>query len=108
MIGFVERLPTEWESKWESMQARSSHDLVVEGKHGGSLWNPLPITLEDCAISKLERKFAETVRDARLTPLLRVIQGLMRFLPSSRIAADETLHLFQHSRIIDEFDLLDE
>ncbi|KAK9236605.1 kinase-like domain-containing protein [Lipomyces kononenkoae] len=77
MISFVERLPTEWESKWKSMQTRSSHDLEVE----------------DCAMSKLERKFAETVRDAKLKPLLRVTQGLMRFLPSRRITADEALNL---------------
>ncbi|OJJ85770.1 uncharacterized protein ASPGLDRAFT_65712 [Aspergillus glaucus CBS 516.65] len=77
MIGFVERLPTEWESKWESMQTRSSHDLEVE----------------DCAMSKLEQKFAEAVRDPKLKPLLRVTQGLMRFLPPSRITTDEALNL---------------
>lgn len=32
MIGFVERLPAEWESRWTSMQMRSRHDLEVEGK----------------------------------------------------------------------------
>jgi hypothetical protein len=30
MIGFVERLPAEWESKWTSMLMRSSHDLELE------------------------------------------------------------------------------
>ncbi|KAL4897599.1 kinase-like domain-containing protein [Aspergillus ambiguus] len=66
MIGFVERLPTEWESKWKSMQTRSSHDLET---------------------------FTETVHDPKLKPLLRVTQGLMRFLPSNRITADEALNL---------------
>lgn len=93
MIGFVERLPTEWESKWKSMQTMSSHDLEVEGKQIDKLWNRLLITLKDCAMSKLERKFTETVRDPKLKPLLRVTRGLMRFLPSSRITADEALSL---------------
>lgn len=48
---------------------------------------------QDCVMSKLEEKFAETVLDPKLKPLLRVIQGLMRFLPSSRITADEALDL---------------
>ena len=33
MISLVGRLPAEWESTWESMQARSSHSLEIEGKH---------------------------------------------------------------------------
>jgi hypothetical protein len=41
MIGFVEKLPTEWESKWKSMQTKSSHDLEVEGKLLDTLWNSL-------------------------------------------------------------------
>lgn len=93
MIGFVERLPTEWESKWKSMQTRSSHDLEIEGKQIDTLRNLLLITPKDCAMSKLEQKFAETVHDPKLQPLLRVTQGLMRFLPSNRITADETLDL---------------
>lgn len=93
MIGFVERLPTEWESKWESMQTRSSHDLEVEGKQIDTLRNLLLITSKDCAVSKLEQKFVETVHNPELKPLLRVIQGLMRFLPSNRITANEALNL---------------
>lgn len=46
-------------------------------------------------MSKLERKFAEIVHDPTLKPLLQVTQGLMRFLPSSHITADEALDLFQ-------------
>ncbi|KAI9373627.1 kinase-like domain-containing protein [Aspergillus egyptiacus] len=79
MIGFVERLPTEWQPTWESMQTRSRHDLAVE----------------DCAMSKLEQKFAETVHTPELKPVLRVIQGLMRFLPSNRITADEAMNLLR-------------
>lgn len=30
MIGFVEKLPAEWESKWESMLMKSSHNLEPE------------------------------------------------------------------------------
>lgn len=93
MIGFVERLPTEWESKWESMQTRSSHDLEVEGKLIDTLRKLLLITPKGCPMSKLEQKFVETVHNPDLKPLLRVIQGLMRFLPWNRITADEALNL---------------
>ncbi|GES59645.1 kinase-like protein [Aspergillus terreus] len=30
MIGFVEELPVEWQSKWESMQKESEHDLDID------------------------------------------------------------------------------
>lgn len=81
MIGFVEeRLPAEWESKWESMQT-SSHDLE----------------LEDHGTSKLEQKFAG-LSDPALEPLLRVIQGLMRFLPSSRLTAEGALDLLGYAQ----------
>ncbi|KAJ5962603.1 hypothetical protein N7501_007544 [Penicillium viridicatum] len=78
MIGFVEGLPAEWKSKWESMLMRSSHNLELE---------------EDYGTSKLERKFAGLVSNPTLKPLLHVIQGLMRFLPSSRLTAEEALDL---------------
>ncbi|CAG8280143.1 unnamed protein product [Penicillium salamii] len=81
MIGFVEeRLPAEWESKWESMQT-SSDDLE----------------LEDHGTSKLEQKFAG-LSDPALEPLLHVIQGLMRFLPSSRLTAEGALDLLGNAQ----------
>ena len=43
--------------------------------------------------SKLERRFHELITEPELMPLLPVIQGLMRFLPSNRISADEALGL---------------
>lgn len=49
----------------------------------------------DCEGSKLEREFAETVHDPSLAPLLQVTRGLMRFLPSSRMTADEALGLLK-------------
>lgn len=76
------------------MQTRSSHDLEVEeGKQRNTLLNLLLIPLKDCEMSKLERKFAEIGRSPELKPLLRVTQGLVRFLISSRITADEALDL---------------
>ncbi|KAJ5111189.1 hypothetical protein N7532_001724 [Penicillium argentinense] len=60
------------------MQMRSSHDLELE---------------EDCGTSKLERKFAGLVPNPTLEPLLHVNQGLMRFLPSSRLTAEEALDM---------------
>lgn len=52
----------------------------------------------DSEMSKLGRKFAETVHEPTLTPLLLVIQGLMRFLPSSRTTADEALALLPETQ----------
>lgn len=99
MIGFVEGLPAEWESKWKSMQMSSSHDLEVEeGKQIDTLCNLLLIPLEDCEMSKLERKFAEIVHNPTLKPLLQAIQRLMRFLPYSRLPADETLDLLYNTQ----------
>lgn len=40
---------------------------------------------------RLERMFADKVKEPMLAPLVTIIQGLMRFLPSSRITADEAL-----------------
>ena len=47
---------------------------------------------------KLEQKFAEVVHSPKLKPLLQVIQGLMRFLPSSRISIDEALALLHDTQ----------
>lgn len=51
------------------------------------------IQLEDRGPYQLEASFAEDVHDKRLEPLLPIIRGLMRFLPSNRITADEALDL---------------
>lgn len=47
--------------------------------------------------SKLEREFAEKVHNPTLSHLLQVIQGLMLFLPSTRITADEALDFLETS-----------
>ncbi|KAI9039308.1 uncharacterized protein KD926_009750 [Aspergillus affinis] len=78
MINLVEKLPAEWESQWESMKMDSSRDLEIE---------------KNCDMSKLERKFSGNVHEPTLQPLLQVIRGLMRFLPRSRISADEALEM---------------
>lgn len=94
MIGFVERLPAEWESQWKLMQTRSSHNLELEeGKYADKQTILLLILLKVCRVSKLEQKFARMVPDPTFNPLLHVIQGLMRFLPSSRLTAEEALDL---------------
>jgi hypothetical protein len=96
MIGYVEKLPSEWESQWKSMKTGSSHDLTEENGeqiNTYKLLNPLLTPLKVYEMSRLERKFAEGVHDPLLKPLLPVIQGLMRFLPSSRITADKALGL---------------
>ncbi|KAB8205792.1 kinase-like domain-containing protein [Aspergillus parasiticus] len=81
MIGRVESPPAEWQPKWKSMQMRSSHDLTMA---------------KDCDRSKLERKFAEKC-EIQNSPLLPVIQGLMRFLPSARITADKALNVLSRT-----------
>ncbi|KAJ5783673.1 uncharacterized protein N7518_009350, partial [Penicillium psychrosexuale] len=53
----------------------------------------LLILLEDYGTSKLEQMFASLAPDLTLKPLLRVMQGLMRFLPSTRLTAEEALDL---------------
>ncbi|CAG8901418.1 unnamed protein product [Penicillium egyptiacum] len=78
MIGFVERLPVEWESQWKEMKTRSGRDLEIK---------------EDHEMSKFERKFAKNVHDPELQPLLPVAQRLIRFLPASRISAAEALEM---------------
>ncbi|KAJ5088289.1 hypothetical protein N7456_011905 [Penicillium angulare] len=79
MINFVEKLPTEWEPKWRSMltdfKLKSSHDPIIE----------------DDEVSKVQRKFAELAPDPILEPLLPVMEGLMRFLPSHRLSAEDAL-----------------
>jgi hypothetical protein len=54
---------------------------------------------KDPEISKLEQKFAEGVHHPDLQPLLQATRGLMRFLPSSRIIADEALDLIGNTNI---------
>ncbi|KAJ5626710.1 hypothetical protein N7528_004137 [Penicillium herquei] len=78
MIDFVEKLPTEWESKWTSTS-------IMELD-------------EDYGASKLEQKFAGSVSDPTLSPLLHVIKGLMRFLPSSRLTAENALDLLGNAQ----------
>lgn len=97
MIGFVEEsLPAEWESQWESIQSKSGHTLEPEeGQYIDNSYQMMLvlILLPDSGMSKLERKFAELMPDPALEPLLPVIQGLMRFLPSCRLTAKEALDL---------------
>jgi hypothetical protein len=51
------------------------------------------IPLKDHETSELEHKFAESAHDPELQPLLQATQGLLRFLPSSRITADKALEM---------------
>jgi hypothetical protein len=53
----------------------------------------LLISLKDYGTSKLERKFAALVANPTLESLLHVTQGLMRFLPSSRLTAEDALDM---------------
>merc|ERR1712000_169789 len=77
MINFVEELPMEWQTTWHSIQSSSGRCF------------PTSKTTE----FKLDRQFHEMVDEPELMPLLPVIQGLMRFLPSTRISAAEAMAL---------------
>lgn len=73
MVNFVEQLPTEWEATWQVIHESS-----------GQLFETC-----NAAQSRLERQFHDKVHEPELVPLLAVIQGLMRFLPSNRMSAAE-------------------
>ncbi|KAJ5778048.1 hypothetical protein N7520_001294 [Penicillium odoratum] len=85
MIGFVELLPAKWQPRWDEIQAASGRDLE----------ELVRLNKKDCEkdLSKLEQKFKDQVHDPELEPLLSVIEGLMRFLPSGRITTDEALQM---------------
>jgi hypothetical protein len=53
----------------------------------------LLILFEDREGSLLEVEFNETKCDQTLVPLIPVIEGLMKYLPSSRITASQALRL---------------
>ena len=48
--------------------------------------------------SKLEERFKRWVTEPDLQRLLPIIQGLMRFRPEDRIAAEEALRLLDGTR----------
>lgn len=83
MIGFVEAMPVEWQHQWTLLQKESnalpsSVEVETPASHYGS---------------KLEKKFYESVKDEELMILLSIMKGLMRFLPSARLSANEALRL---------------
>ncbi|KAJ5632555.1 hypothetical protein N7490_008894 [Penicillium lividum] len=88
MIGFVELLPAKWQPRWDEIQAASGRDLTELVK----------LNKEDCEkyLSKLELKFKDQAHDPELEPLLPVIKGLMRFLPSGRITTNEALQMLDN------------
>ena len=47
--------------------------------------------LKDDEEYSLERRFSNKVKEPTLAPLVTIIQGLMRFLPSRRIMVDEAI-----------------
>ncbi|KAJ6785229.1 hypothetical protein PWT90_05107 [Aphanocladium album] len=76
MFGLIEPLPAEWEEKWQAIKR--------ETKHQETGWE------EE---EKLLREFVKKVPAPELTPLLPVIQRLMRFRPSDRISARQALSI---------------
>ncbi|KAE9371863.1 kinase-like protein [Stipitochalara longipes BDJ] len=81
MIGFVEKLPIEWEPKFQKLLWNAKRK--VEDSKGSAQNVP----------SRLEVMFKEKVKEESLKPLFSVIQGLMRFKPKDRISASHALKL---------------
>lgn len=63
----------EWQATWQAIQDSSGRKF------------PTSETME----AKLDRRFQEMVDEPELMPLLPIIRGLMRFMPSTRISAAE-------------------
>ncbi|OXV05724.1 hypothetical protein Egran_06509 [Elaphomyces granulatus] len=80
MIHLVGKLPEEWQPKWKRMQL----DLKPKFREPDK-------PEENLQISELKRSFDESVQIPSLLPLISVIEGLLRFLPSSRMTASEAL-----------------
>ncbi|KAJ5693274.1 hypothetical protein N7462_002697 [Penicillium macrosclerotiorum] len=60
------------------MRIEESHNMIVE---------------QDTECLKIKRNFMDNRNDPAISSFLPVIQGLMRFLPSNRISADQALGL---------------
>lgn len=71
MINFAEELPMEWQTTWQAIQSSSGRSFPTS----------------ETTDFKLDRRLHEMVGEPELMPLLLVIRGLMRFLPSNRISA---------------------
>ena len=97
MIGFIEGLPAAWQPKWEKMKRNSKHILQGEGKPNDINYKRhlLLTVLKDDETGKMQQKLGKRVTDPMLAPLVTIIQGRMRFLPSTHMTVDEALWLLQ-------------
>ncbi|GAB0137716.1 hypothetical protein EsDP_00005972 [Epichloe bromicola] len=84
MIGFVEELPQQWRQEWEVIQTSATRPLIDIPQYDGANLHQA---------SKLQSRFYALVYEPELMPLLPIIHGLMRFLPSERLTAAEALKL---------------
>ncbi|OJJ72713.1 hypothetical protein ASPBRDRAFT_65046 [Aspergillus brasiliensis CBS 101740] len=80
MIGFVGKLPKDWQPIWERMKSNFKRDLHL---------------IEDNQVSELDRRLNRREPNPALTRLALVIRKLMRFVPSSRMEASEALGLLR-------------
>ena len=96
MIDFVEKLPAEWEPKWKSMVMNSKKDLRLEGKQIDAQIKILLTLLKDNGAFEIEENFAKLTPDPILQSLLPVIQGLLRFLPPSRLTIEDALDMLDN------------
>jgi len=102
MISLLGKLEKKWQPQWEDMRLNSKFkfsrlnqsELKSLPTSASALKDLILILLEDREGSNLERLMLKRgVYDQKLLPLVSVIEGLMKYLPSSRMAASQALHL---------------
>ena len=81
MISLLGDVPSEWQTKWQEIQ------------HSSGRSHP-PGTAMDSKF-KLENVFQICAEVPELMPLLPVVQGLLRYLPSDRMSAAEAKALLK-------------
>lgn len=90
MISLLGKLKKKWRPKWKHMQLedKKSKDLLLEDSDSEG---------SDLEVEEHEM-FNKRVHDQKLVPLISVMEGLMKYLPSSRITASQALRLLRESQ----------
>jgi len=90
MISLLGKLKKKWRPKWKHMQLedKKSKDLLLEDSDSER---------SDLEVEEHEM-FNKRVHDQKLVPLISVMEGLMKYLPSSRITASQALRLLRESQ----------
>ena len=132
MIYFVEEIHKEWQQKSDYVRLNSGRhhstsnlifsamlvfwrlgvftplgvkDSIFPNLTLRRFWQLNLLVNDQLSRSKLEQKFEDRIHEETLKPLLSVIQGLMRFMPSDRISTSHAVgmissrwHIYQGRR----------